>query len=282
MSQPERMLPRLRGELERAPAADIERFSDAVRPLLDSLARHVRREMAFLRARGELDGDFPAADDVVDETLVRAWHELRRHPQAGPGKATLYRLAGRVLAEAVQQRRRERGRSVSLERRLPERLALDEDIDQAVYDYWQPEQVLKLEDAVPIDAPTPEEAVEGEELRRVLGQVLAELPERWRQAVLLTHVEDLPHAEVARQLGISEEELQRRIEHADAYLRARLSDLGVGPGGAENATRRNVPATTRAPADDSLQRAFDLVGREAIQRAAAGRPRSAAARPRPS
>jgi RNA polymerase sigma factor (sigma-70 family) len=228
--------------------------------------------MAFLRARGDLEGDFPAAGDVVDETLVRAWQELRRRPQAGLGKGTLYRIASRVLADAVRQRRRERGRFLSLERRLPERQALDEDIDQAVYDYWQPEQVLKLEDAVLIDAPTPEQAVEREELRRVLGQVLAELPERWRQAVLLTQAEDLPHAEVARQLGISQEELQRRIEHADAYLRARLSELGVGPGEAGDATRRNAPLAPRETADDSLEQAFDRVGRETIQRAAAGRP----------
>jgi RNA polymerase sigma factor (sigma-70 family) len=271
MAQQERTLPRLRAELERTPAADIERFSEAVRPLLEPLARHVRREMALLRARGDLEGDFPAADDVVDETLVRAWQELGRHPQPGLGKGTLYRIASRVLADAVRQRRRERGRFVSLERRLPERQALDEDIDQAVYDYWQPEQVLKLEDAVPIDATTPEEAVERKELRRVLGQVLAELPEGWRQAVLLVQAEDLPHAEVARQLGISEEELQRRIEHADAYLRARLSELGVGPRDVEDATRRSAPPAPRGPADHSLGQAFDRVGREAIQRAAAGR-----------
>lgn len=266
MTQGERTLPRLQAELEQMPAADVGRFSEAVRPLLDPLARHVRREMAFLRARGELEGDLPTADDVVDETLLRAWQELRRHPQAGPDKGTLYRIARRVLAEAVQQRRRERGRFVSLERRLPERQALDEDIDQAVYDYWQPEQVLKLEDAVPVDAPTPEEAVEREELRRVLGQVLAELPADWRQAVLLTQADDQPRAEVARLLGISEEELQRRIEHADAYLRTRLSELGVGPSEATDALRRNAPP---APADDSLGQALDRAGREAVQGQAA-------------
>lgn len=272
MAQQQPTLPRLQAELERTPPADNVHFKEAVRPLLQPLARHVRREMAFLRARGDLEGDFPTADDVVDETLVRAWQELRRRPQADLDRGTLYRIADRVLAEAVQQRRRQRGRFVSLERRLPERQALDEDIDQAVYDYWQPDQVLKLEDAVPIDAPTPEQAVEREELRRVLGQVLAELPKGWRQAVLLTQADDVPRAEAARQLGISEEELQRRIEHADAYLRARLSELGVGPGEADNATRRQAPPAPRAPADDSLEQAFDRVGQEAIQRAAASRP----------
>lgn len=87
-----------------------------------------------LPARGDLEGDFPAAGDVVDETLVRAWHELRGRPQANLGKGTLYRIASRVLADAVRQRCRERGRSVSLERRLPEQQALDDGIDQAVYD----------------------------------------------------------------------------------------------------------------------------------------------------
>lgn len=272
MAQEERTLPRLQAELERSPAADVARFGQAVRPLLEPLARHVRREMAFLRMRGDLDGDFPTADDVVDETLVRAWQEVRRHPQVELGKVTLYRIASRVLAEAVRKRRRERGRFVSLERRLPEREALDEDIDEAVFDYWQPEQALKLEDAVPIDAPTPEETVEREELRRLMGQVLAELPEGWRAAVFLTQVEDLPHAEVARELGIGEEELQRRIDHADAYLRERLRELGVGPGEACDALRRNAPPAPRAPADDPPRRPFDRIVREASQRAAAGSP----------
>jgi len=90
-------------------------------------------------------------------------------------------------------------------------------------------------------------------------------------AVLLTQAENLPHAEVARQLGISQEELQRRDEHADAYLRARLSELGVGSGEARGATRRNALPAPRAPADDSLEQAFDRVGRETTSR----RPRAA-------
>jgi hypothetical protein len=92
-----------------------------------------------------------------------------------------------------------------------------------------------------------------------MGQVLAELPEAWRQAVLLAQGEDLPHAEAARQFGISEEELRRRIEHADAYLRARLGELGVGPGEAGNAIRRNAPPAQRAPAADALEQALDRV-----------------------
>jgi hypothetical protein len=92
-----------------------------------------------------------------------------------------------------------------------------------------------------------------------MGQVLAELPEGWRQAVLLTQGEDLPHAEVARQLGISEEELRRRIEHADAYLRARLSELGVGPREAGDAVRRDAPPAPRAAADDALEQALARV-----------------------
>lgn len=85
------------------------------------------------------------------------WHSCAR----AADKGTLYGIASRVLAEAVRKRRRERGRFVSLERRLPERQALDEDIDEAVYDYWQPDQVLKLEDAVPIDARRPRKPSNG-------------------------------------------------------------------------------------------------------------------------
>lgn len=94
MAQQERTLPRLWAELERTPAADVEHFKEAVRPLLQPLARHVRREMAFLRARGDLEGDFPAAGDVVDETAPPEPSE--------PADESLEQAFDRVGREAIQ------------------------------------------------------------------------------------------------------------------------------------------------------------------------------------
>jgi RNA polymerase sigma factor (sigma-70 family) len=272
VTEPAPALDRLQATVAHAPAAEIERFGGALRPWLTALTRYVRREMAFLRARGDLEGDFPTADDVVDETLARAWRELRMRPDAAVAKPWLYRIAHSVLAQAVRARRRRHGRFVSLEKRLPEALALEEAIDEAIYDYWQPDQALKFEDIVADDSNNPEEVASRAELRSVLAQLLAELPDGWRQAVLLTQVEDLSRAEAARHLHIREDQLARWVEQADAFLKARLSELGISASDLRDAGRPGAAAAAGTRPPEALVRAFDHACGEAGAAGRTGRP----------
>jgi RNA polymerase sigma factor (sigma-70 family) len=223
-------LNRLRAATADQPAALVDHFNESTRPLLAALRRYVRREMVFLRARGDLEGDFPTVDDMVDESLARAYRELQWRPQIPISKSWFYGIASAVLAEEVKQRRHKLGRLVSLEKPVSVKDTFGEEIDAAIYDFWQPETLLKLEDVMPDDdVPSPEEEVNREELRRVVAQLISELPNGWRQAVLLTHADDMPSADVARQLGIGEHELARWLQHADAFLKARLTELGFDP-----------------------------------------------------
>jgi RNA polymerase sigma factor (sigma-70 family) len=264
MTEQAQPLDRLRAAMGSPRAADVARFSEYMRPLLAALRRYVRREMAYLIARGDLDGDFPTSEDVVDETLARAWRDLQQRPQTATAKPWLYRIANAVLDEAVKERGRKRGRFVSMERPLPKAQALGEELDEAVYDFWQPDEVMKVEDVVPDDdAQSPEEAVNRKEVRRVVAQVLSELPDAWRKAVLLTQVEELSRPVAARQLGVGEDELARWVEHADAYLRARLAELGIKPSAAAgDGTYRVMQPCGRPPPAQQLMRAFDRVCRE--------------------
>lgn len=76
---------------------------------------------------------------------------------------------------------------------------------------------------------------------------------------MLTQGEDLPQAEVARQLGISEEELRRRIANEDAYLRARLGELGVGPGEAGDAVAPQRAAGAARTSLQPLMKSYDAL-----------------------
>jgi RNA polymerase sigma-70 factor (ECF subfamily) len=60
----------------------------------------------------------------------------------------------------------------------------------------------------------------GERLRAVL----AELPERWRTAVVLFDVEGYSHAEIAGMLGIPEGTVRSEVFHGRRRLRALLED----------------------------------------------------------
>jgi RNA polymerase sigma factor (sigma-70 family) len=70
------------------------------------------------------------------------------------------------------------------------------------------------------------------ELRSILDEELARLPEGYRSAVLLCELEGLPRREAARRLDISEGTLSSRLARAKARLRDALARRGVAPAGA--------------------------------------------------
>lgn len=205
-------------------------FCETVRPLLASLAHFVQRELAYLQTRGDLAADDPSVDDIVDETLARACERFaERRPRLEPLQ-WLHQIALELLDVEVVRRQMEEGRCISLESRLPaQRHEPREDDDELLFEYWQPDEVLRLEDVVPATDGTPEDAVITRELSELVAALLAELPEPWRRAVTLCRIEAQPQAAAARVLGITEEELQHRLAHADAFLRARLGDLRLTP-----------------------------------------------------
>ncbi len=65
------------------------------------------------------------------------------------------------------------------------------------------------------------------ELRRVIDEELAKLPDKYRTAVVLCDLEGLPRAAAATQLGIPEGTLSSRLAHARKVLAERLTRRGV-------------------------------------------------------
>jgi RNA polymerase sigma factor (sigma-70 family) len=219
-------LHRLKGALAAAPLPTRRGFLETVRPLLPRLENVVRRELAYLRATGDLAPDYPTVSDVIDETLVRA--QRAAAGDRDPFRALLKHMID-VLAEEVA-RYRSSEEAASLEG-LPAADQLAETGEDWRLEYWQPDEVLRIEDLVPAqeESGDPEAALERDELRRFLLQALRQLPMRWRRAVTLTQMESLPVEDVAELLGTDPETINTWLDHADAYLRARLEEAGLEP-----------------------------------------------------
>jgi DNA-directed RNA polymerase specialized sigma24 family protein len=81
----------------------------------------------------------------------------------------------------------------------------------------------------------PEEAASEHEVRLLTGKLLSQLPNAWRHAVLLVHVDDVPLRKGAVRLDTDEAIVRRWLEHA--FLRARLEELGAA-GTTDQSTRR--------------------------------------------
>jgi RNA polymerase sigma factor (sigma-70 family) len=255
------LLRRFKQALADEPAARREAFGDRVRPLLPPLRRFIAREMGYLRARGDLAPGWPTVQDLLDETLARAWETRAEGAASDDPRHWLYGIVGKVLAAEVAQRRREEGRFVSIESRPPELLpdeTMDER-DEGIYEFLQPDELLRFEDVTPDPAAgeNPEDTVNREEMRRLLHEVLAQLPTQWRRAVWLVQAEGMKREDVARQLNVSEEDVKRWIEQADAFLRARLQEAGLTPAGDGKPPEYAVPLpATETP---ELRTAFDEV-----------------------
>lgn len=238
-------------------------FGEVVRPLLPSLRRFVQRELAYLQARGDLTPGDPLVEEIVDETLARACERLAEHPRQLEPLQWLYQIALELLAAEVTRRQNDEGRCISLEGRLPVQLhEPHEDDDELLFEYWQPDEVLRLEDVVPGTDGTPEEAVINRELRELVATLLAELPESWRRAITLCRLEAQPTVAAAQVLGITEQELRHKLAQADAFLKARLVDLRLTPQASVEAAGYIVPGTL-LPAS-GLSRDFDEATRRDV------------------
>jgi RNA polymerase sigma factor (sigma-70 family) len=67
------------------------------------------------------------------------------------------------------------------------------------------------------------------EVRRVLHEELAALPEKLRAPLVLCYLEAMTQDRAAAELGVSKETLKRRLDRGRALLRARLTRRGFGP-----------------------------------------------------
>ncbi len=101
------------------------------------------------------------------------------------------------------------------------------------------------------------------ELRSILDEELAGLPERHRTALVLCELEGLSRREAAGRLGVSEGTLSSRLARAKIRLRERLTRRGMtlSAAGLALALGRDAQAVTvRSPLLDSTIRVATLVG----------------------
>lgn len=129
------------------------------------------------------------AEDLVQETMLRAFRAFDRYEPGTNIRAWLYTILHRVHQDGLRRLRRAPGFS-------------------------------ELPDEGPA-VPPPQAALErgGEDLVRALE----DLPEPFRTAVVLRDVEELRYEEIARALAIPVGTVMSRIHRGRAWLRERLT-----------------------------------------------------------
>jgi RNA polymerase sigma-70 factor, ECF subfamily len=178
------------GELElvaRAAGGD----DDAFRALVE---RHGRRiyQLAF-----RITGERTAAEDIVQETFLRAHRALSRFDGRAGFATWLHRIAANAAVDSTRQRRVRR------------------EVSDAAAD-------LALETS-PSTAPGPEQLARSGHLRRDLGLALATLTPVERTAFVLRHYEGCSTEEIGEQLGLGSSASRQTVFRAVRKLRAALA-----------------------------------------------------------
>jgi len=165
-------------------------------------------------------GSADEAEDVVQETYLRAWRSYDTFEGRSSVRSWLYRIATNACLTALEQRGR---------RALPSGLGAPADDPDASPSPAEP-GVAWLE-PIPDALVTPESAdpgaivAEREWLRLALIASLQYLPPRQRAVLLLREVLGFPAAEVASMLGTSTVAVKSTLQRA----RARLDEVAPAP-----------------------------------------------------
>lgn len=168
-------------------AGDEAAFGQIVRSQHRALYAHAYRRL----------GSHEAAEDAVQDTLLRAYRALPSFDGDLRLRAWLHRILTNVCHDEGNRRRRQAG--------LVDRLG-----------------------AQPVElAPDPVEEAVLHDTVRVMSEALADLPESYREALVLRYVDGLSFREVAEVIGTTEENARARVHRGRQALQKIMSRLAL-------------------------------------------------------
>jgi len=196
---------------------------DSIRDYLDDLYDFSVREITYLQAIDDLTPADILPDELVDETIVTAFEKQDDKPQDFDTKSWLFKLALDILDQAVQESQQNR-QAISLETTVPE-----DDIDTQIYEFYQPEEVLKLEDLIPVPS---EPAVTEENIaqQRELQSSLVKLPKNWRRASILHNQLGFSVPQIAAILALETAVVESLLNMTEQFISDHAAQKSQGVG----------------------------------------------------
>ncbi len=217
----------LKARIAALPADQSAQSRAGIEPLLARLERVVHRELTYLRQSGQLPVDYPTTQDVVDEAVAVVTAVWRPGMTADETLHQLLRAAFEALDREVDIGRRN-AESLSLEALPPEDAedTAESMVQEDIYEFYQPDEVLHLEDVLSDENALQPEAVVEADQRSFLIARLGELPTLWRRALLLSEWEQLASKDIATVLGWEPARVEMVIEQALGFLDAHFEQAG--------------------------------------------------------
>ena len=143
-------------------------------------------------------GDFAKSEELAQETFIRAWKELKQLKDLEKFRAWLCTIARNLLRQSI----RKQSKDVINTAQPIENAAASETLET------QPDQIAI-----------------SKEQQTVIWQALQEIPETYREAMVLFYREQQSIKQVASQLDLSEEVTKQRLSRGRKLLKVGMSSL---------------------------------------------------------
>ena len=159
------------------------------------VSRYADRIYAYIRSR--LAPRYDLVDDLVQEVFLAAWKSLDRYRGDGPLQAWIMGIARHKVEDHYRACLR-----------APEPIGDGDDLEDAL-----------------ASRPEFDELLEREQMRRNTWQVMSELPELYRVALIWRYWEKASAREMAAKAGKTEKAIERLLSRARAEFRERWNHV---------------------------------------------------------
>jgi RNA polymerase sigma-70 factor, ECF subfamily len=188
-------------------ATDIARARRGDRDAFQVLVE--RHSRAVFRLAWRMTGNENDAEDIVQETFLRAWKQMSRFDGRASLATWLHRICANCSLDHLRARKRKQESMVAME--SP---GSDDALDPLAN--------------VPHHGPSPERLAQSSEITAILLPALDELSEMERTAFVMRHYEGLPIEEISRALGVEAGAAKHSVFRAVQKLRRALQPAVSG------------------------------------------------------
>ena len=167
----------------------------------DELVKRYHRPIASFIFR--MIGNRETALDLTQDVFIKVYGSLDRYRPEFKFSTWIYKIASNTAIDHL--------RKASLS-------------TSPLY-FVNDEEEVELQ--IPAKGPSPERALQRSERRAQIEEVIAQLPPRYRELILLRHVSELGYDEIAEVTGLPLGTVKNRIFRAREAMRKHLVRLGI-------------------------------------------------------
>jgi RNA polymerase sigma factor (sigma-70 family) len=202
--------------LTRARKGDRQAYLHLFMSHLPGLDRFIRHEIRYSESIGAVERGLIDPRAIIDQVYIAALSSLAQMPSKMTSRDWLRYLAIHILRQQVRLEHQEEPAGPNLERPLRQ----DGTVDTDLWEYYQPDDVVNVEDVlVDASATDPEALLELRETENEVEQTINQLPPELRDLLKLRMIEGLSVDEIAVLKGRPAPVIRQGVHEAIEALR---------------------------------------------------------------